>query len=151
MKRLQAFKFELKLSAGEKRNLFRFAGSCRFVYNKALALQKERYEKGDKKLTYAGLCKELTVWRNELKLSWLRSSPSQALQQSLKDLERAYQNFFHKRTDFPRFKKRGARDSLPFFQPLIVLNHIKKNVLHYSVTSVKRKSLVRIGRGLFLK
>jgi len=103
MKRLQAFKFELKLSAGEKRNLFRFAGSCRFVYNKALALQKERYEKGDKKLTYAGLCKELTAW--------LKSSPSQALQQSLKDLERAYQNFFLKRADFPRFKKRGARDS----------------------------------------
>jgi putative transposase len=111
MKRLQAFKFELKLSSGQKRNLSRFAGSCRFVYNKALALQKERYEKGDKKLNYAGLCKQLTTWRNEVTLSWLKDSPSQALQQSLKDLERAYRNFFQKRADFPRFKKRGARDS----------------------------------------
>jgi putative transposase len=33
------------------------------------------------------------------------------LQQSLKDLERAYQNFFQKRADFPRFKKRGSRGS----------------------------------------
>jgi putative transposase len=64
MKRLQSFKFELKLSSGEKRLLSCFAGSCRYVYNKALALQKERYEKGDKKLNYAGICKEITVWRN---------------------------------------------------------------------------------------
>jgi putative transposase len=42
----------------------RFAGSCRFVFNKALALQKERYEHGEKKLGYAGLCKLLTEWRN---------------------------------------------------------------------------------------
>ncbi|SOC25854.1 putative transposase, partial [Thalassospira xiamenensis] len=28
----------------------RFAGACRFVFNKALALQKERYEAGEKKL-----------------------------------------------------------------------------------------------------
>lgn len=48
MKRLQAFKFELKISSGVKNVLLRFAGSCRFVYNKALALQKERYERGEK-------------------------------------------------------------------------------------------------------
>ncbi|EGE3545051.1 transposase, partial [Shigella flexneri] len=36
----------------------------------------------------------------------LKDSPSQPLQQSLKDLERAYKNFFRKRAAFPRFKKR---------------------------------------------
>jgi len=35
----------------------RFAGACRFVYNAALALQKARYERGEKKLGYAGLCR----------------------------------------------------------------------------------------------
>lgn len=42
----------------------RFSGARRFVYNKALALQKERYEQGEKKLGYAELCKLLTEWRN---------------------------------------------------------------------------------------
>ena len=116
MKRMQAFKYELKLSSGMKRNLFRFSGDCRFVYNKALTLQKERYEAGEKKLTYAGLCKQLTAWRNDPQYGWLKESPSQSLQQSLKDLERAYQNFFKKRADFPRFKKRGRRDSFRFPQ-----------------------------------
>ena len=41
-----------------------FAGSCRFVFNQALALQKERYAQGEKTLGYAGLCQRLTGWRN---------------------------------------------------------------------------------------
>ena len=113
---MQAFKYELKLSSGMKRDLFCFAGACRFVYNKALKLQKERYAAGEKKLNYAGLCKYLTTWRNDPKYIWLKESPSQTLQQSLKDLECAYQNFFKKRADFPRFKKRGMRDSFRFPQ-----------------------------------
>lgn len=34
----------------------------------------------------------------------------------LKDLERAYKNFFHKRAAFPRFKKRGQSDSFRYPQ-----------------------------------
>src|SRR3990167_495410 len=111
MKRLQAFKYELKLNGNQKGWLHRFAGSCRHVFNKALNLQKVRHEKGEKKLNYAGLCKLLTEWRNHPETMWLRDAPSQALQQSLKDLERAYTNFFAKRASFPRFKCRGARDA----------------------------------------
>ncbi len=116
MKRLQAFKFELKVSGAQVRELYRIAGSCRYVYNKALSLQKERYERDEKKLTYAGLCQQLTVWRNTSEYNWLKACPSQALQQSLKDLERAYQNFFSKRSDFPQFKRRGSRDAFRFPQ-----------------------------------
>ena len=49
-------------------------------------------------------------------LSWLSETPSQTLQQSIKDLERAYTNFFAKRADFPRFKKRGQSDSFRYPQ-----------------------------------
>ena len=94
----------------------RFAGSCRFVFNKALALQKERHEQGDKKLGYAQLCKQLTQWKLDSSTAWLTDTPSQALQQTLKDLERAYSNFFAKRTDFPRFKKKGGSDSFRYPQ-----------------------------------
>jgi|GEM_PF-2085200 len=47
----------------QKRDMSRFAGSCRFVYNKALALQKEHYESQGKKHSYSALCKRLTQWR----------------------------------------------------------------------------------------
>ena len=43
---------------------YKFAGMARFVFNRGLALQKEQYEAGEKKLGYAALCKQLTGWRN---------------------------------------------------------------------------------------
>lgn len=114
MERLQAYKFELRPDGAQRRLMRRFAGSCRYVYNRALALQKARYERAEKKLGYAGLCKELTAWRNEAR--WLGEAHSQILQQALKDLERAYRNFFEKRAAFPRFKKKGRGESFRFPQ-----------------------------------
>ena len=116
MKRLQAFKFELQPNGEQARSMRRFAGSCRFVFNKALAMQKTLYESGEKKLGYAGLCKELTAWKSQPETLWLSETHSQVLQQSLKDLERAYKNFFDKRADFPRFKKKGTGDSFRYPQ-----------------------------------
>jgi putative transposase len=116
MKRLQAYKFELRPNGEQERQMSRFAGSCRFVYNKALAMQKARYEAGEKRLGYAGLCKELTQWKQESETLWLRETHSQALQQRLKDLERAYKNFFEGRSAFPTFKKRGQHDAFRFPQ-----------------------------------
>jgi len=117
MKRLQAFKFELRPTGEQQRQMRRFAGSCRFVFNKALALQKERYEQGEKKLGYAGLCKELTAWRNGPDTAWLSDAPVHPLQQTLKDLERAYANFFAKCAAFPRFKKKGMSDNIRYPDP----------------------------------
>ncbi|MEO1768088.1 RNA-guided endonuclease InsQ/TnpB family protein [Thiobacter aerophilum] len=117
MQRLQAYKYELRPDGQQERQMRRFAGSCRFVYNKALALQKERYEQGEKKLGYAGLCKLLTEWRNSAETVWLADAPVHPLQQTFKDLERAYSNFFAKRADFPRFKKKGRHDSFRYPDP----------------------------------
>ena len=109
MLRLQAFKFELQPSGEQLRNLRQFAGSCRFVYNKGLALNLERYEKKEQRLGYAGLCALLPNWKIEHE--FLSEVPAQALQQALKNLERAYTNFFQKRAEFPKFKKKGQRES----------------------------------------
>jgi putative transposase len=117
MLRLQAFKYELIPTGEQQRDMRRFAGSCRFVFNKALALQKERYERGEKRLGYAGLCKLLTGWRNGAETPWLADAPTHPLQQTLKDLERAYTNFFARRADFPRFKKKGQSDSFRYPDP----------------------------------
>ena len=123
MKRLHAFKFELRPNGQQQRQMRRFAGSCRVVFNEALALQKDRYERGEKKLGYAGLCKELTAWRNGAALPsgrvapWLAEAPVHPLQQALKDRERAYTHFFARRADFPRFKKKGQSDSFRYPDP----------------------------------
>jgi putative transposase len=117
MEILAAFKYELMPTGQQAHNMRRFAGSCRFVFNKALALQKERYKSAEKKLGYAGLCKQLTEWRNGADTPWLKDSPIHPAQQALKDLELAYSNFFAKRADFPRFKKKGNGDNFRYPDP----------------------------------
>jgi len=117
VKRLQAFKFELRPNDTQRREMRCFAGSCRFVYNKGLALQKARFDAGGTKLGYAGLCHLLTQWRSETATVWLKDAPTHPLQQALKDLERAYTNFFAGRAHFPRFKKKGRHDSFRYPDP----------------------------------
>jgi putative transposase len=116
-RRIQAFKFELVPNGAQQRDMRRFAGARRFVYNKALALQIERREQGDKKLGYAALCALLTAWRNSAETPWLAESPIHTLQQGLKDLERAYQNFFEGRAEFPTFKKKGRGEGFRYPDP----------------------------------
>lgn len=94
----------------------RFAGACRFVFNRALARQNENHEAGNKYIPYGKMASWLVEWKNATETQWLKYSPSQPLQQSLKDLERAYKNFFQKRAAFPRFKKRGQNDAFRYPQ-----------------------------------
>ena len=114
MQRLQAYKYELMPNGEQGRDMRRFAGSCRFVYNKALAMQKENHEAGNKFIGYVAMAKHLTGWRNGPDTPWLKEAPCHPLQHALKDLEKAYKNFFAKRADFPRFKKKGMGDSFRY-------------------------------------
>ena len=117
MRRRQAYRFELEPNGEQQQLMRRFAGSCRFVHNKVLAMQQERYKAGEKRLGYAGLCKVLTVWRNSTEIAWLADVPVHPLQQTLKDLERAYTNFFAKRADDPPFRKKGQSGSFRYHDP----------------------------------
>ncbi len=60
----------------------RSCGSRWFVFNRALALQKARYSNGEKRLSYADLCKHLTAWKAEAATVWLKEVHSQVLQQA---------------------------------------------------------------------
>jgi len=115
MQRLQAFKFELMPDGEQQRRMRSFAGACRFVYNRALEMQQKLYEQDSSaRVSYAAMTKQLPLWKKEF--PWLREVPSQALQQSHKDLVSAYTNFFENRAEFPRFKKKGVSDSFRYPQ-----------------------------------
>ena len=116
MKRLQAYKFQLRPGARKAALMRRFAGSCRFVWNKALALEQETYQAEGKRNGYNKLAGFLVSWKNEPDTTFLGESHSQILQQALKDLDRAYINFFQGRAEFPCFKKKGQHDSFRYPQ-----------------------------------
>ena len=115
MQILKAFKFELMPNGEQIRKMKQFCGCSRFVFNRALSYQNEQYQKDKSfKFSYTKIANLLPEWKREL--VWLKDCHSQVLQQSLKDLESSFKNFFAKRADFPRFKKKGAKDSFRFPQ-----------------------------------
>jgi putative transposase len=114
MQRRQAYRYELMPDGEQEHDMRRFAGACRFVFNKALALQKENHEAGNKFIGYLAMAKQLTAWRNDTETPWLKHAPCHPLQHALKDLEKAYQNFFTRRAAFPHFKRKGISDSFRY-------------------------------------
>ena len=114
----KAYKFRLKTNQTINRKLAQFAGSSRLVWNKALAFQKERLNAKQSCLSYAMLTKELTQWKKESDLFFLKQVHSQALQQSLKNLFQALKEAFDRTNpkQFPKFKKKGQRDSFRYPQ-----------------------------------
>ena len=111
----RAFKFELKPNGMQIQLMKQFCGCARYVYNRTLSLEKSLYKKDSKhSFKYTEAANRLPEWKK--KNPFLKECHSQVLQQSLKDLEQAYINFFRKRANFPKYKKKFQHDSIRFPQ-----------------------------------
>lgn len=86
-------------------------GQARFVYNHGLdqrkALTKEDRKNGAR-VNVTTQCKDLAKLRKEL--DWLGAGSSVVQQGALRDLDRAFKNFFEGLADYPVFKKRKKTD-----------------------------------------
>lgn len=93
----------------EQQNLInQTLGCCRFIYNKGLAMRKEAFENGNK-IGYAQTSAMLTELKKCDDFAFLKAVDSIALQQSLRDLDRGFVNFFQKRASHPTFKSKHNR------------------------------------------
>ena len=110
----RAYKFQLKVNAQQAESLSRFAGCCRFVWNKLLEVQKRRLDQNLRPLNYGESTAELVPLKEEL--PFLKEVHSQPLQQVLKDQDLALKNARAKKKGFPKFKKRGRHDRFRYPQ-----------------------------------
>ena len=76
-------------------------GCCRLIYNKGLAMRNEAYENGNK-IGYSQTSSMLTELKRTEEFAFLKEVDSIALQQSLRDLDRGFVNFFQKRDVYKR-------------------------------------------------
>jgi len=111
---LKAFKYRLYPNQEQQQKLAIQLGHSRFVYNNALNARKEHYKATGKGLSYSATAKMLPNMKTELE--WLKEADSQVLQQKLKDLDRAYVNFFQGRAAYPRFKSKYDNQSIRYPQ-----------------------------------
>ena len=90
----------------EQQNLInQTLGCCRLIYNKGLAMRNEAYENGIK-AGYSQTSAMLTDLKKQDDFSFLKCVDSIALQQTLRDLDRGFVNFFQKRAAHPAFKSK---------------------------------------------
>ncbi|MEH1785446.1 MAG: helix-turn-helix domain-containing protein [Nostoc sp.] len=114
----KAFKVTLIPNHNQEVLINKSIGCARFVYNHFLALKQEFYQAEQKTLTYNACSQKLTLLKKEIE--WLQDVDKFALQNSLKNLETAYKNFFadlkkvkgKKSVGFPKFKKSMSPNSL---------------------------------------
>lgn len=108
------YKYRFYPTDQQQRGLAQLFGCCRVVWNDALAKSVN-----DKYPGYGELSESLTVSKKTEGRAWLNGVSSVALQQSLKQLDVAYQNYFGslkgkrkgKKVGRPKFKKKTSRQS----------------------------------------
>ena len=88
----KGYRFRLNTSPADEALMRQFAGCSRFLWNKALALQKGRLDDKQSCLSYNKLANMLPAWKKEH--PFLADAPSQALQQTLKALDKAIKEAF---------------------------------------------------------
>ena len=107
---LRAIKYELNPTNTQKVLIKQTCGCCRKVYNTMLDRKISAYKDGKKKISTYDLIKELVPLKKEL--PYLKEVPSQTLQQAVMNMGSAFEQFFKRgNKGFPKFKKRGCKDS----------------------------------------
>ena len=122
---IRGLKFKLKPNKTQVKLLNQNFGCVRFVYNHCLAMKNEKYKDGNQKFNYADMCRHITDIKRYEETSWLKDADTISLQQSVKDLCRAFQNFFEHRAGFPKFHKKCARQSYRTRVGKIVGNRVR--------------------------
>jgi putative transposase len=104
----KAYRFRMHPTKTQEVGLYRMAGARRFVYNWALSRRKDHYAEHGKGISARELSSELTALKRQPETLWLKEADSQMLQQALRDVDRAYDAFFKRRSRLPRLRSKKA-------------------------------------------
>ncbi len=117
------FKYRVYPTNQQKTALAQLFGCCRVVWNDALAFCQDSYRKGEKYCGESELQKRfITQAKKTEEREWLKNVSNIPLQQSIRDLNTAYKNFFNsckgkrkgKKIRPPKFKKLKSSQSARF-------------------------------------
>jgi len=117
-----AYKCRLYPNREQETALSRQFGACRFVYNHFLRQRidfhaEHKDSQGKKGLTFVDTSAMLTRLKKEQEFAWLNEVANHPLQQSLLNLDKAYNGFFNRRAKFPRFKNKRSKQSFRIADP----------------------------------
>lgn len=113
---MRGFRYKLSPTVAQRASFQHFAGVCRFIYNLALEQRRDWWRQFEattgQKLNYTAQARELTQLRAEY--DWIAAVTQTCQQQALRDLDKAFLNFWRGGARFPSPRKRGINDSFRF-------------------------------------
>lgn len=126
---LRGFRYKLA-PTGDQAALFRqFAGVCRLVYNLALEQRRDWWRQfaaqTGSRLNYVAQARELTALRADC--DWIAAVSQTCQQQALRDLDKAYANFFAGRAGYPSPRRKGINDAFRFQGREVEFERLNRN------------------------
>ena len=111
---IRAYKQKIRPNAEQRAELNRCFCAGRWAFNFGLEVISKSYARRKDKINWAGVSKLITKLKKTTRYAWLNEIPCDVVAQKLRDLDRAYQNFFAGRAKYPRFRKRKVSGSVRF-------------------------------------
>lgn len=115
---MAARRYRLRLTIEQDARLGQWSGALRALWNAGLEQRRAAWRDCGASVGLSEQCRDLTDARAEIE--WLADVPAQTAQQTLRDLDRAFGNFFAGRAAFPRWRSRGSQAGLRFPQGVVV-------------------------------
>ncbi|MEW6494754.1 MAG: RNA-guided endonuclease TnpB family protein [Cyanobacteriota bacterium] len=110
----RAYKYRFYPTEEQEQLLHRTLGCVRLVYNKALNVRTEGWYERQKRIGYGETSAMLTSWKKQQDLQFLNQVSCVPLQQGLRNLQKAFANFWAGRAKYPNFKKKRSGGSAEF-------------------------------------
>lgn len=107
----RAYRYRFYPTPEQAEQLARTYGCVRYVYNLFLRHRTDAWYDRQERVGYNDTAKLLTALKKEPDTLWLQEVSNVCLQQSLRNLDTAFKNFFQGRAKYPTFKKKAARQS----------------------------------------
>ena len=108
MIRLKAYHFQLQPKPAQAALLLAWSHSLRFLWNWMLAQRRDAFKGSEGRIRTSYHDQSAQLPAMKILFPWLGVVPSQALQQGLLNLDRAFINFFEGRAEYPHFKRASS-------------------------------------------
>ena len=126
---LKAYKYRIYPNKKQEILINKNIGCTRFVFNHYLSERIDSYKSEQKSLNYSDNANNLKLLKKEYE--WLKEVESTSLQQTLRDLDQAYKNFFRRvkqggdKVGFPKFKSK--KNNKQSYRCQVVNNNVSIN------------------------
>ena len=100
----KSYRFRIYPNAKQRELIAKTFGCTRFVYNYYLDKKIKLYEASKQSFGYNACSSDLTLLKKETE--WLKEVDKWSLQNSLRNLDEAYQKFFKEQSGYPKFKSK---------------------------------------------